>query len=123
MMQRCHIASEDLKVIVAAGEIKVWPYRGSRQKMTSIYTLPDAKDPRTKEMLEGGVAKSEKKVAPAKPATPRVARATAPVAKTAPSNGGSPLTAAIADLEARRTIALDQVEKFDRALETLRALA
>jgi hypothetical protein len=122
MMQRCHIASEELKAIVAAGEIKAWPYRGARQRMTAIYTLPDAKDPRTKEMLEGMAAAKEKKAAVA-PATPRVARATAPVVKPSPSNGSGSIAAAIADLERRRSAALDTVERINTAIETLRALA
>jgi len=127
MMQRCHISSEDLKAIVAEGEIKAWPYRGIRQRMTVIYTLPDAKDPRTKEMLGGGVAKSEKKVAPAKATEKKPARATGePVVrnrKPTPSNGSGSIAAVIADLEARRAEALDAAEKYDRAIDTLRALA
>jgi hypothetical protein len=122
MMQRCHIAAEELKAIIAEGAIKAWPYRGSRSRMTVIYTLPGAKDPRTKEMLEGMAAAKEKK-AMALPATPRVARATAPVAKPSPSNGSGSIAAVIADLETRRSAALDTVRRIDAAIETLRALA
>jgi hypothetical protein len=120
ILQGSKASSEELKGIIAelarVGKIKVWEYRG-RAGMMALYTLPDAKDPRTKEMIEG------KPVASAKPATPRVARATAPVAKPAPSNGGSPFASAIADLEARRSAALADVKKYDAAIETLRALA
>ncbi len=114
LLQGSKASSEELKVIVAElerdGKIKSWTYWGRAGTM-ALYTLPDAKDPRTKEMLEreapgnGG----------ARPAPqPKKATGTA---------GASPFAAAIADLEARRSAALDDVKKYDTAIETLRALA
>jgi hypothetical protein len=124
MMQRCHISSEDLRVIVAAGEIKSWPYRGIRQRMTAVYTLPDAKDPRTKEMIEAKPpSKPEKKAAPAKAwpvahSVPRDggAKPAPRPPKAAVAVGSSPFAAVIADLEHRRDV-------INNAIEGLRALA
>jgi hypothetical protein len=122
LLQGSKASSDELRGIVAElereGKIKSWPYRGRAGTM-AIYTLPDAKDPRTKEMLEAKPpSKPEKKAAPAK-----IARAAVPPAKPSPSNGSGSIAAVIADLERRRTAALDTVERIDTAIETLRALA
>jgi hypothetical protein len=123
MMQRCHIASEELKAIVAGEEFKAWPCRGGRSRMTTIYTLQDGKDPRTPEMLAGPTRKAKKKAPAAKAvlvaaSVPRDggAKPTPRPAKAAATFGDTPLAAVIADLEARRA-------KIDTAIETLRALA
>ncbi len=118
LMQGSKATADALKVIVREleqeGKIKSWPYRG-RSGMTAIFTMPDAKDPRTKEMLE------------AKPAPPAKCQRNIKQRQTdvppAPSNRSGPFAAAIADLESRRTAALNDVKKYDTAIETLRALA
>lgn len=124
LMQGSKATADALKVIVREleqeGRIKSWPYQ-SRSGQTAIYTLPDAKDPRTKEMLEAKLPKPEKKAAPAKaPATEPPSRRTPPVAapaiKPALSYGSSPVASAITDLEFRR-------DKIDQAIAILRALS
>ena len=121
LMQVCHVSADELKAIVGElegeGEIKSWPYRG-RSGMTAIYTMPEAKDPRTKEMLDGKPSVAAKKPVKVK---------AAPVALTAPrkvpANGSGSLASVIAELERRRTEALDTVERIDTAIATLRSLA
>jgi hypothetical protein len=116
MMQRCHIASEELKAIVAAGEIKAWPYR-MRTGMTAIYTLPGAKDPRTPEMVKGEAPqKPEKRAAPTKKKVRTAVRVASHIINPLPSNGSGPFAAVIADLERRRDV-------INNVIEAMRALA
>jgi hypothetical protein len=131
ILQGCAVKADELhritKELAAEGKIKVWT-----DGRKTIYTLPGAPDP------FAGVAKkaapSNDATVPSKP-TRRVDRppATPPIKKSAKTErsvpaprkpaGNGVYAAAIADLEARRSAALDQVEKFDRALETLKELA
>jgi len=120
LMQTCKASADQLRGIVAAleqeGKITPWPYRG-RAGMTAIYTLPDAKDNRTEEMVAGEISKPEKKAPPTEQEKVRKAAIGAPrVINRSPVNGGNPFAAVIADLEARK-------KKIDIAIETLRALA
>jgi hypothetical protein len=121
LMNYCGVSKDELEEVTAAlageGKIKAWP-----KGRACIYTPPDAADPHT-----AGTGNNQQKPAATvkmpPPATPRVARATAPVAKPAPSNGSGSIAAVIADLEKRRTDALDTVERADAAIKALRALA
>ncbi|MDA8178320.1 MAG: hypothetical protein M0T69_02100 [Deltaproteobacteria bacterium] len=123
IMQVAKASADQLKVIVGElereGKIKSWPYRG-RSGMTAIYTLPDAKDPRTPEMVKGEASKPEKKAAPAKKssATPPIktrAKSERPVPTQREPVADNAIARAIFDLEARRA-------KIDTAIQTLRAL-
>lgn len=118
ILQGSKASSDELKALLLElekeGKIKAWPYR-SRAGGAAVYTLPGAKDPRTKEMMEGARPAPEKKAARAMPA--------ASTAKPAPKNGSGPYASVIADLEAERAKALDRVEQIDIAIATLKALA
>lgn len=120
LLQGSKAPSDELKVIVQElekeGKIKLWPYRG-RAGMLAIYTLPNAKDPRTKEMLETKPQAPEKRAPTTREPVVRNRQS------AAPSNGSGAIATVIADLEAKRTAALDRVEQIDTAIETLRALA
>ncbi|MCL5884699.1 MAG: hypothetical protein M1377_05080 [Deltaproteobacteria bacterium] len=144
LLQGSKASSDELRVIVAElereGKIKSWPYRGRAGTMV-LYTLPDAKDPRTQEMIEANTHKAGKNVAPSNDATvpskkPRSVNrksASPPIksrAKAAPSEDALPgprkaalIAAAIALIEEKRIAALDVVEKIDTVLAGLRAVA
>lgn len=144
LLQGSKASSDELKVIVGElereGKVLSWPYRG-RAGMMAIYTLPDAKDPRTPEMFTEKPLKPEKKKAPAKAPAPKASRRVnrrvnrsprvfadpAPKVLQTPGSrvvgpGDNQFAAVIADLEVRRSTALDTVEKIDVALAGLRAL-
>lgn len=107
--------AEATKVLEAEGKIKSHP--GIREGSV-IYTLPGIpKD------YEGEPISPAKKKTPATPPIKKSAKAELPVSAPRKSSGNGVYAAAIADLEARRTAALDQVEKIDTALAGLRALA
>lgn len=122
LMNYCGVAKGELEEIASAllaeGKIKAWP-KGTG----ALYTLPDAKDPRTKEMVEGTRPAPKKKAPPAARAVPAAPKAAAPTAKPAPKNGSGAYASVISDLEAERTKVLDRVEQIDTAIATLRALA
>lgn len=132
LMQGTKASADQLKVIVReleeAGKIKSWPYR-TRQGMSAIYTPAGAPDPRTEEMREEKTPTppSDATVPTKKPLSVNRKASTTrePVVRNrkevAPSNGA--FAAVIAELEARRTKALDRVEQIDTAIATLRALA
>jgi hypothetical protein len=135
ILQNCSsIRAEELhqltEELAAAGQIVIWT--DGRKK---IYTLPGAPDP---------FAGKEKQAAPSNDATvtSKTPRRVNRTPATPPSNpraksertvstrpsprkpaGNGAFVVAIAELEARRTAALDQVEQIDTAISTLRALA
>lgn len=127
----CSVTAAQLDVAVKEleieGAIKSWPKgRGC------LYTLPDAADPRGSSPATASndatvPSKKPRRVNRTSPSPPIKSRAKAvpaEVALSAPRKpaGNGVYAAAIADLEARRTEALDQVEKIDAVLTGLRAL-
>jgi len=124
LMQTCHVSADELKAVLGElereGKIKSWPYRG-RSGMTAVYTLPDAKDPRTPEMLAGDrTAKKKAAAAVAGPAAIPVPRdGSAPPAPRKPAGNVAGLLnidEMIAFLEEKRAA-------IDTAIAGLRALA
>jgi len=118
LMNYCGVSKDELESVTAAlvvdGKIKSWP-----KGRACIYTPPDAPDPH-------GVAAGNT------PAPPKKKKAAAPQARTkaetpVPSprkpGGNGVYAAAIADLERRRTAAMDTIERIDTAIEMLQALA
>lgn len=104
-------SKEDFRAAVdaLAGEGKIATKQGSREGSLTI-SLPGAPTP---------TEKTPKKKTASTPREP-VAHNRKPAA---PSNGSGAIAAAIAELEVRRTAALDQVAQIDASIAGLRALA
>ena len=136
LMQYDRISSESIgreaEILQQEGKIKVWP---GKQKGSIILTLPDAPDPLPDRKAKGEApTPSNDATVPSKPPR-RVNRKSTPLpiksrAKTErpvpaprkPGSNGNAIGFAIAELEARRTVALDQVAKIDAVLDSLRVL-
>ncbi len=130
ILQRVRVNAEELhrltKELAAEGKIKIWT-----DGRKTIFTLPNATDPfqvaaLAKPSNDATVPSKKTRRVNRTPATPPIktrAKEKSPVSAPRKTPGNGVYAAAIADLEERRTAALNQVEKIDAAIETLRALA
>ncbi len=132
----CSVTAAELdaavKELETEGKIKSW-----EKKRGCLYTLPGAPDPR----IGNPPTLSNDATIPSKrqrivnrrqtdasiPSSPPIkSRAKKERPMPAPhrfESNGNAVAAAIAEIEARRAVALDQVARFDNALEQLRALS
>lgn len=125
----CSVTAAELdtavKELEAEGKIKSW-----EKKRGCLYTLPDAPDPRVGNppttLSDATVPSKPPRRVNRKSTSPPIksrAKTERPVPATRrPGSNGNAIGSAIAELEARRTVALDQVEKIDAVLDSLRVL-
>jgi len=134
ILQSVRVKAGDLhqftKELAAEGKIKIWT-----DGRKTIFTLPGTPNPFTGGLGKKPAALSNDATVPSKKPRSVNRKSTSPPIKSRakaerpmpsprrPDSNGNAIAVAIAEIEARRTIALDAVEKIDAALTCLRALA